>query len=326
MDILVFYHSQDLRSAYPLDSSILNLLLRLALSAIMLVSGLGKLRDQEGTRQAVGDFGVPARWVESAAKVLVATELLLAATILLDLSYFVAGYGLLMLFSLFCAGIANLLSQDKAPPCHCFGAVHSAPVSRWTLLRTVGFAVMAWTVCRTPQFSLTPGVKSLVLVAGAFSLSAFAIDKRVRTRIAKGLHNKPRRLGVGQRVPAVRLLDGRWLESVLSRHQRSLLVLTSDACGPCKKLEEPLNRWAEALRDCLPIIRIRSGETSGESAGPGTDVFLRAEDFRRFLSPTPGAILVDHKGTVVSPPVAGEIEIEALIRMALAQQSHAHTV
>lgn len=317
MEILVFYNSP----AFHFDASILNLLCRLALSAIMLVSGLGKLRDQEGTRQAVGDFGMPARWVKSAAKVLVATELFLAATILLDLTCRAAGCGLLVLFSIFCVGIANLLSQDKAPPCHCFGAVHSAPVSRFTLLRTVGLAFLALAACRTPQFPLTPGFKSLALVAGSFSLSAFAIDKKVRGRIAKGLHLKPRRLEVGQRVPAVRLLDGRWLESVLPQKGRALLVLTSDRCGPCKKLEEPLNRWAEALQESLPIIRIRSGEKVEASVGAGTDVSLQAEDFQRFLSPTPGAILVDHKGTVISPPVAGEIEIEALIRMALAQQS-----
>src|ERR1700727_2535535 len=63
--------------------------------------GGGKAADQGGTRQAVQDFGVPARLVPVAAWALPAVELMVTAAV---------------------------LPPGRSPGCSCFGAVSTAPV------------------------------------------------------------------------------------------------------------------------------------------------------------------------------------------------------
>jgi len=69
----------------------------------------------------------------------------------------------------------------------------------------------------------------------------------------------------------------------------------------------------------LAAIELRHEASGAEQAQEQafSQYFLSAKDLSRFLSPTPGGFLVDKRGGLLAPPVAGIEEIEALARLAL---------
>ena len=300
-----------------------NVVLRTLLSLVALSAGVGKLLDLEGGRQSMSDFGVPSKWVPAAAHALPILEIVLALGLLLDVTSRVAGLGLAFLFTLFGLGIWNLLRQEKTPPCHCFGAVHSEPVSRGTLLRAVGLAASALLCSFLPLDPLTPDWGSTLLTVLGFTLVGFGVQKGA-TRFKGSVRNlKKRRLEEGQRIPAVRVASGAWLEALLPEGKRTLLLFTSRACGPCKVFKFFLATWVNSVAHDLKVIEIsllakgEQPESIAELEHAIETYYLKSEDFRRFKSPTPGALLVDEAGTILSPPVTGAEEIEALVRAAL---------
>ncbi len=296
------------------QAELLNLALRLALSAVTLISGLGKLVDPAGGRQAMADFGLPSRWVDPAARLLPAFEIALSLAVLLNPTATWACAGLAGLFLVFSLGIANLLRQDKAPPCNCFGAVHSEPVSSWTFIRALGLAGLSLVGFVLPVYRL-PLATALVTY-----LSAAGVNYLVAKRMQKERETKLNRLRVGQRIPALQLDNGTWLQDVLPDQDKSLLFLTSPRCGPCRQLKDSLAQYRDRIAADLRIVEIREAVDSMPDEDP-TSLPVSSNDFKRFLSPTPGALLVDRTGTILTPPVAGGEEIEALIRVILKQVS-----
>lgn len=294
-----------------LDGTSLHVAVRLLLAMVMLSSGIGKLHDLRGTRQALGDFGVPSRWVKGLGWILPWTEVALSMAIMVDGLQRLAALGMCLLFLAFTGGIANLLRQDKAPPCHCFGAIHSAPVTKVTLLRSASLALLAVAFFQATPRPLTPNLWWSALVGFCFAAAAYAFRKAAVARMNEAL-KRLEGLRTGQRIPAVRLSDGRWLEQLLNQYEKSVVVLTTDKCGSCAQLKEPLARWTRTLSGDLNIVTLIHESVNQELR---TNEFsLNSTDFNSFLSFRPGAFLVDNSGTILSPPVSGPLEIEALIR------------
>lgn len=306
-------------------ASHLNGVLRVGLGLVTLVSGVGKLLDPAGSRQAMSDFGVPSKYVVSATKALPIVELILSATIILDATSRLSSLALAWLFACFSLGIANLLRQDKAPPCNCFGAVHSDEVSKWTLLRSVLLAALAFLVHRLPTYALTPGFKSTVLAATLFGAVSYAVVLGVKRQRRLMLSKPAKRLAKGQRVPATRLWDGRWLEDLLAKDRPTLLLLTSTDCGHCTLLKQWINPWRGRVQESLHIVELQTLDSKQfadppQIEGLGRFVFyFSPKEAGRFKSVTPGAFLVDETGTLLATPVAGRLEIEALVRLTLRQ-------
>lgn len=298
-----------------------NLVLRILLAFVALVAGVGKIMDPDGSRQAMGDFGVPAWLVEPASRALPVIELSLGLLVLLDATSQFACVGLALLFLVFSLGIGNLLRQDKAPPCNCFGAVHSEPVSGATLARALVLAGLALVCFHLTLARLTPTLVPAAGVALAYALSGFGVRAGILWRKKRGLLKKLDRLGTGQRLPAITLADGQWLERALPRDRKTLLLITDAGCGPCRSLKAMIAPWLPSVTGELAFLEVkRSGndESSEEVEGLITHL-IGPDEFARFLSPTPGAILVDSRGTILAPPVVGAGEIEALVRLALAE-------
>jgi len=124
---------------------------RLFLAGVFGLAGASKLADLAGPRQAVMDFGMPERFAPVAGVFLPVAELAVAVALvpLFSARFGALGAGLLLVC--FGAAIANGLAHGRAPDCHCFGQVHSAPVGWRTLGRNLlllgvaGFvAVAGW--------------------------------------------------------------------------------------------------------------------------------------------------------------------------------------
>ncbi len=123
--------------------SIVVLVARLVLTAVFAASGIAKIADLPGTRRAIAGFGfrdLPARvlaWVLPIGEIGVATLLLPASTAWLGSLLAVA------LLIAFCTAIGVNLYRGRTPDCHCFGQLHSEPVSSKTLVRNAVLALPA---------------------------------------------------------------------------------------------------------------------------------------------------------------------------------------
>src|ERR1700730_7205078 len=102
---------------------------RFSLAAVFAVAGFLKLRDRQGSRSSLGDFGVPAALTGLAAVLLPLLELACAIALLSDRWAVPGAIGAIALLTLFIAGITANMARGRAPNCNCFGQLRSSPVS-----------------------------------------------------------------------------------------------------------------------------------------------------------------------------------------------------
>lgn len=118
-------------------------LLRVILFAIFALAGIAKLYDLQGSKKAVKDFGVPDALANPVAVLLPVAELIVAALLIFVQTSWFGAIGAAILLAVFIGGMAYQMAKGNAPDCHCFGAVHSEPVSPKSLIRNGIFVVPA---------------------------------------------------------------------------------------------------------------------------------------------------------------------------------------
>ena len=120
------------------------LLARILLAAVFVVSGLAKLADAAGSRQAMRDFGVPTMLAGPAGGLLPLAELAVAVALLLSgMAAWAGAIGALALLLIFTAGIGVNLARGRKPDCHCFGQIAPTPIGINTVVRNTVLAVIA---------------------------------------------------------------------------------------------------------------------------------------------------------------------------------------
>lgn len=122
---------------------ILLLIARLLLTAVFGTAGVTKAIDRDGTSRALIGFGVPESlakpfgWLLPVIEIGVAVALLPLATAWVGA---IAAFSLLLIFT---TAMGVSLARGQAPDCHCFGAIHSEPVSGSTIARNVSLMAVA---------------------------------------------------------------------------------------------------------------------------------------------------------------------------------------
>src|SRR5687767_11852798 len=119
------------------------LLIRLVLFAVFAVAAIGKFLDLKGSEKAVKDFGTPEEFAKTFAIALPFAEIVFAFCFLFVSMSWVGAIGALILLLTFTGGMIWQMAKGNAPDCHCFGQIHSEPVSRKTLIRNIIFAILA---------------------------------------------------------------------------------------------------------------------------------------------------------------------------------------
>ena len=137
--------------------SLLLLLLRLFLAGIFAVAGAAKLADLAGSRQAMRDFGVPAKLADIFGVLLPLVELATAVALVVPLTAWWGAVAAFSLLLIFVAGIGYNLAQGRTPDCHCFGQLHSAPAGWSTLIRNLVLAGLAGVVVGFGRSTTGPG-------------------------------------------------------------------------------------------------------------------------------------------------------------------------
>jgi peroxiredoxin/uncharacterized membrane protein YphA (DoxX/SURF4 family) len=118
-------------------------ILRILLVAIFGVAGFAKLHDLSGSKKAVEGFGVPGSLAKPLGILLPITEIAIAISLLFVQTSWFGAIGAAALLGIFIAGMTYQWFQGNAPDCHCFGQVHSQPVSPKSIIRNVIFIIPA---------------------------------------------------------------------------------------------------------------------------------------------------------------------------------------
>jgi hypothetical protein len=321
-----------------MDSAVL--LLRLALAAVFVVAAVGKLADLRGSRAALVDFGVPSRVAVVAGALLPLAELTIAVALIPVGSARWGAGGALVLLASFVGGIARALSQGRAPDCHCFGQIHSAPAGWGALARNVvlaavavtilwkgpGPAVGAWLSARSGLELLATTTATAAAALALLALRLWTDNRRLRRELAGA--PRERGLPVGVPAPPFALPDAegqtRTLEALRAAGHSVALVFMSANCGPCTTLIPELKRWQVSLSGALTISVIGHGSNGDGYSADGYEglanvlVQRGSEVSDAYRIPgTPSAVVVSPGGAIASPPAIGAPAIEALIRVTL---------
>ena len=285
------------------------LLARLTLALVFTVAGLAKLVDLAGSRQALRDFGVPARLTPSLGILLPLAELAVAVALIPTASAWWAAVGALLLLLLFVAGISFNLARGRTPDCHCFGQLHSAPAGWSTLLRNLLLAAIAGFVVGfgrtnagvsavdwlgfltvTQRIELLVGVVVLALLVteGWLLLHLLRQNGRLLTRLeaveselASG-GTAPRSsptavptagLPIGSPAPGFALAgllgETITLDFLCSSGKPLILVFSDPSCGPCTALMPEISRWQRDYVGKLTLVLVSRGTPESNRAKAG---------------------------------------------------------
>lgn len=332
---------------------ILLLAIRLILFAVFALAGVGKLLDLKGAEKAVKDFGTPEEFAKPFAIAIPFAEIVFAFCFLFPSTSWTGAIGGLVLLMSFSIGMIWQMAKGNAPDCHCFGQLHSEPVSRRTLVRNIIFSGLALFLAARGRDGQGPALAGgtsdsmqlilifsvLVLMAAALFYLKRVLDnqgqilKRLDVLEVMSREGVPvdRRdaghpqdgLPIGARFPDFELNDasGREvsLDSVRSNGLPSIFVFVSPTCEPCKALVPDLERWDAELGSRVNLVLMSSGPAEANADKFGVfspDVVLQKNREVAEAAQarwTPTALFVRADGTVGSHIAAGDVAIRELI-------------
>src|SRR5947207_4867925 len=274
---------------------IMLLLTRLLLAVIFVISGLAKLVDRPGSRQAMLDFGVPAGLASPSALLLPLAELVVAGVLIPNMSAWWGALGALMLLLLFTAAVGYHLARGHTPSCHCFGQISSDPIGWSTLVRNlilsalvgivVGFgrtstgaSVTDWLATTTVVQRVEVSIGGLVIALVALECVALhrllrqqghllhrfeVLEAKLTTDSVVGKAELLSPIANGTPAPAFRLPDllGNLvtLDVLLSNARPVLLIFSDPGCGPCNALLPEIGRWQRDHATKLVVALISRG-------------------------------------------------------------------
>ena len=286
--------------------SLVLLLARLLLAVMFVVAGLAKLADCAGSRQALIDFGAPAKLATPLGVLLPLAELAVALALVPTASAWWGALGALMLLLLFVVGIGYNLAHRRTPDCHCFGQLHSAPAGWPTLIRNVLLAIIAGLAVGLGRTNIGPGpldwlealtiAQRIELLVGVVVVALLALEGwvlfqtlRQQGRLLLRLEALEARLaangmpataavptptaaGLPVDTPAPAFgLSGLYGEMITLDFLRAsgkpvLLVFSDPGCGPCTALLPEVGRWQRDYAGKLTLALISRGTPEANRA------------------------------------------------------------
>ena len=324
---------------------------RLFLASVLAVSGVAKASDFSRTRRAVTDFGAPERASLPVALLLVLTEMVIAVALVPSSTAHLAGVGAAALLLAFIAATALAISRGRAPDCHCFGNLHTAPVGWRMVVRNVAFlslalfiAIAGWRaggpsatawVGRLSAIAVVGLCVTVVVVAAQawFSFQLLGHYGRLLLRVqqleeAQSELPSPG-LRPGSTAPSFSLTSAeggsRALSQILAAGKPVVLVFSDPLCGPCLALLPEVRAYARAYEAHLQFVVVGRGSAEGNFEAAGLDpamLFLVDDEDASTWSTygargAPAATVIGPDGGVVLPTVMGATAIRQMIYQAV---------
>jgi peroxiredoxin len=263
------------------------------LAGVFALAAITKLADRDGSKKAVTAFGLPPSLAQPLSLLLPLAELVVAFLLIFQRSGLWGSVAALGLLAIFIAGISVNLARGRAPECHCFGQLHSAPVGWPTLVRNFLLVACAgFVVWKRNDVSVLQSMSDLIhnngtgglfgaLVVLAFVAQGWLVfhlfrqHGRMLIRIDE-LENSLKDGGaaavaaqaqpglpIGTPAPSfdLPLLSGEMtsLEGWRKLGRPVLLIFSDPRCNPCNALLPDIGRWERENASRLTIVLISSG-------------------------------------------------------------------
>ena len=274
------------------------LLIRIFLFAVFAVAGIGKLLDLEGAEKSVKAFGTPPDLAKTFAILIPFAELVFAVCLLFVGTSWLGAIGVFLFLLIFIGGMIAQLAQGNAPDCHCFGAIHSEPVSKKSLIRNGVFAILALFLVAQGRenqglsFADMTNELALQLILGLAIVSAlgaviFYLKKiseqqnQIMRRIdilelvshdggreveRENVGNPQDALPIGAVAPEFVLpnLQGKEtaLEHLLMERKPLIFFFVSPNCVPCAELLPEIETWQKDLGERFNFVFISRGNAA----------------------------------------------------------------
>ena len=331
---------------------IILLLVRLFLFGVFVFAGIGKLLDLEGSEKAVKGFGVPEPLSKHVSIFLPVVEIVIGVLLLFVGTSWIGAVLAFLLLLVFIVGMVVQMAQGNAPDCHCFGQIHSEPVGKSSLIRNIGFAILALLlVSQGPanqgydlststtdmlQAVLVFGILVLVAVAVFYLKKIFEQQLQIIRRIEvlelvsrdgahverEGAGSPTESLPIGSPFPEFELADTAGKRVRFSDFQKSgqplLFLFVSPDCGPCNALFPEIQDWDKDLAGKFKIVLVSTGSIPANIDKFGEEIGVLLQEKRELAEQvkarwTPTAIFVNSDGRIASHPAAGDTAIRELV-------------
>lgn len=325
-----------------------------------MTAGIGKLLDLEGSERAVKDFGVPENLAKPFSILLPIAEIFFAVLLLFTSVSWFGAVGTFLLLAVFIGGMIYQIKQGNAPDCHCFGAIHSEPVSAKSLIRNLVFAILAlflvisWKNQGLSFADLTDEMAIQFIlgfaVVGLLGAVIFYLKKisEQQTQIMRRIElleiishegSETKRedvqfptegLPIGAPVPdfAGENLKGTTFEfeHLLMLAKPILFFFVGPNCPSCTALLPEIDNWQDELKEKLNIVFVSHGTPKENTAkfGENREVLLQKEREIGSLFGalwTPSAVLVNADGTIASRLAIGDAAIRELVNIIKSAQN-----
>ncbi len=280
------------------------LLIRLFLVGIFALAGIGKLLDLKGSEKAIKDFGVPEDLAKPFSVLLPVAEIFIAILLLFAQTSWLGAIGGFLLLLVFIGGMLFQMAKGNAPDCHCFGQIHSEPVSAKSLIRNAIFALLAFVLIvsgrenqglslfdsannssenNVMQFII--GLATIGLLAAVvFYLKKISEQQtQIMRRIEileltshdgreverENLSHPHDGLPIGAPAPDFELpnASGRIVafEHLLAEAKPLLFFFVSPTCQPCAALLPEIEAWQKELAGKINFVFLSSGNAKENS-------------------------------------------------------------
>lgn len=318
------------------------LVVALTLVAVLLTSGIAKLRDPRATRDAFDALRVPSVVpADAAAAALPWVEIALAVLLLVSPAGWLVPVtvALALLMLSYTVIVARALGFDEPVTCSCFGSLGRHDVDRTTLGRNVLLVVLSVAaVWFAADGGAAPAAFADLDGGGWWALAAAAAAAAVAVLVVGAPSSRRAQVAADQElldyerqpIPyAVVTLPGGRTSTLaeLAATQARLLVVLNPHCGPCVRTAEKLDAWATELDPVVGVLAVYPDEPSAARAtehAPELAVSEPELNVRRlFPLGTPSAVLLGADGFLAGGPVVGEdpiAEFVAAVLGALADQ------
>lgn len=272
------------------------LFIRTFLFAVFAVAAIGKFLDLEGAAKSAKAFGTPDDLAKTFAVLIPFAELVFAISLLFTSFAWLGAIGVFLFLLIFIGGMISQMAQGNAPDCHCFGAIHSEPVSKKSLIRNVVFALLALVLIAQGRenqglsFSDMTNDFAMQFIFGLAILGALGTVVFYLKRISEQQNQIVRRidvlemvshdgreverenagsledyLPVGAFAPEFALENAKTgrevaLEHLLMEGKSLLFFFVSPNCMPCAELLPEIALWQKELGERFNFVFISSGK------------------------------------------------------------------
>jgi thiol-disulfide isomerase/thioredoxin/uncharacterized membrane protein YphA (DoxX/SURF4 family) len=294
------------------------LFIRLILAALLVTAGIAKFADFKGAEKAARGFGMTGSLATAGPVLLSAAEIVVGGMLLFTSVSWYGAIGMAILLLSFIAMMAYQYVKGNAPDCHCFGQLHSEPVSLKSIARNVVLlGLTSILVYRGPASQGTAfqditaatlpiilSSLSVIMLAGVLLylrklvVMQAAIGRRLDALEATGNANVPidhehatdphQGLPIGSPVPDFELkaLNGERItrHNLLGDSKPALFFFVSPTCEPCQALLPEFANWRRELSDYIRMYFVTSGaaEENERKFRDGGGIPVLLDDERKF--------------------------------------------